>query len=73
MLVVEQQKATEIDYTFAVQIEFPDCSAPGRSQTNEIKVIRAPGEMSVPLIMTRVKERDFTACRWINPMGFVGF
>src|SRR5262245_7066750 len=32
MLVAEQQKATKIDYAFAVQIEFPDCSAAGRSQ-----------------------------------------
>ena len=73
MLVVEQQKAMKMDYAFAVQIEFPDRSAASRSQANEIKVIRAPGEMLVPVIVTGMKERDFAACRWINPMGFIGF
>jgi hypothetical protein len=73
MFVVEQQKATKIDYAFAVQIEFPDCSAAGRSQANDIKVIRAPGEMFIPVIVTGMKERDCAACRWINSMGFIGF
>jgi hypothetical protein len=73
MLVIEQQKATEIDHTFVIQIKFPDCSATSRSQANKIKVIRTPGEMSVPVIMTRMKEWNFAACRRIDPMDFVGF
>jgi hypothetical protein len=30
-------------------------------------------QMFMPVIVTGMKERDFAACRWINPMGFIGF
>jgi len=44
-----------------------------RRRGDEVKVIRAPGEMLVPVIVTRMKEQDFAACRRIDPMGFIGF
>ena len=44
-----------------------------RRRGDEVKVIRAPGEMLVPVIATRVKERDFATCRRIDPISFIGF
>jgi hypothetical protein len=62
-----------MDHTLAIQIKLPDCRTTCRSQADEIKMIRTPGEMLMPIVMPRMEERNLAARRRIEGMRLIGF
>ncbi len=60
-----------MDHPRAIQVEFTNCGATRRSQADEVEAIRAPGEVLVPVVTTRMKERNLAARCRIERVRFV--
>ena len=73
VFAVEQQQAAKSDHALAIQIEFSDGRAACRGQADEVKLVGTPGEMFVPVVPARMKERNHSARRGIKAASFVGF
>lgn len=61
-----------MDYALPVQIEVADCAAARWSQTDEVEVIGSPREVLVPVVMTRMKQRDSAARGGIYRVSLIG-
>lgn len=73
MFADEQQEFALIDDARSIQIQLGDSRAANRCQANQQGEIVAPGEMLMPIVLARAKQRDqFTAER-INGGGLVVF
>jgi hypothetical protein len=73
MFMIQQQEATKMDNALTVQIQFPDGRTACRSQSNQVKLVRTPGKMLVPVILSWMKERNPAARGGIKGMGFIVF
>ena len=61
MVAVKQQQSAETDDAISVQIQFLDCGTACWSQASESKAICTPGKMPVPIVFSRMKERNHPA------------
>ena len=73
MLAVDYEQVTQVDDTLTIQIQFPNGRTACRRQTNEIKMVRTPGEMHGPVVLSWMKERHPSPRRRIEGARFAGF
>lgn len=68
MFVKSEQHAAQIDDFLAVELQRGHCGAPGRSESDDLQIIGAPGEMLTPLLATWMKQgKEFPGERIARP------
>jgi hypothetical protein len=50
MFMIEQEKATKMDDALTIQIQFPNGRTAGWHQSDQIKLVRTPGKVFVPIV-----------------------
>lgn len=73
MQTVTDQDAPQVDDALAIQIQRRNGGASGGRQALQGEAIRTPGEMLVPVVAARVKERDDFLADRINGVRLIVF
>ena len=73
MFTVEQQQETKMEDSLAVQVKLADGSPASRSQPDQMKVIGVPGEVLMPVVPPRMKERNRPVGGRIGCMSLIVF
>jgi hypothetical protein len=71
MFANEQQELALVHDAFAIQVQLRNRSAANRGETDHHCVVIAPGEMLVPIVFARMKERDCFPAERVNGGGLV--
>lgn len=65
MLLGLIKHAAQVDDAFAVELQRGDGGASGRRETQDERTVLVPAEMLIPVLLTRMKERNCVARAWI--------
>jgi hypothetical protein len=71
MFADKQQELPLIDNACSIQVQLRNGGSANRGQANHQSVVITPGEMLVPVVISRVKKRDGFPCEWINRVCLV--
>ncbi len=58
VFVNEQKELPLVDDALSIQVQFRDRGPANRGEANNHRIVIAPGEMLVPVMFSRMKERD---------------
>lgn len=71
--MIKQQETTKMDDAFAIQLQLSDGCAACWRQSDQVKLVRAPGKMLVPVVPSWMKERNSAASGGIEGLSLVMF
>jgi hypothetical protein len=72
MLAIQDEKFSQIPYPCSIQVKLMNRPASRRGDANQKQMVRTPGKVLIPLVLSRMKEPYPLPCRRVKSKNFVG-